>query len=147
MEGSAPQLRKQSEEDKDQDVERPDDLLDLAAVNSQAIEQPTHVLPYHHYSIVLNKERRLAFFSAVNIDGATHFREDLKRQSDRWFYDPRRLREEQTGEEVYASNPLDRGHLVRRLDPRLGATLEVAKPPRSGSQRPKRSCRRHRRSP
>jgi endonuclease G len=30
-----------------------------------------HVLPYHHYSIVMNADRRLCAFTAVNIDGAT----------------------------------------------------------------------------
>jgi endonuclease G len=102
-------------------------LLELAAINNQATEEPPYVLTYHHYSVVLNKERRLAFLTAVNIDGATHFREDLRRESDRWVYDPRLPREEQTGEAVYASNPLDRGHLIRRLDPGWGATLESAK--------------------
>ncbi|WP_164743008.1 DNA/RNA non-specific endonuclease [Mesorhizobium sp. Z1-4] len=28
-----------------------------------------HELPYHHFSIVMNADRRLAFFTAVNIDG------------------------------------------------------------------------------
>ena len=90
---------------------------------------PTHVLPYHHYSVVLSKDRRLAYFTATNIDGSTHWREDdaLARQSDRWFFDPRIPEELQVGEEVYADNDLDRGHLVRRLDTAWGETVEVAK--------------------
>lgn len=105
----------------------PEDLLALAATNTQATTEARHVLDYHHYSVVMNKERRLAFFTAVNIDGATSFREELRRESDRWFFDPRLPETEQTGEEVYENNPLDRGHLVRRLDPGWGADLAEAK--------------------
>jgi endonuclease G len=76
------------------------------------------VLPYHHYSVVLDGERRLARFTAVNIDGARY--RDLPRENDKWFYDPRIPRDRQTGEDVYAHNDLDRGHLVRRRDPAWG---------------------------
>ena len=102
-----------------------DELTALAAVNQLATSEPAYVLPYHHYSAVLNRERRLAFFTAVNIDGTTSIR--LKRERDRWFLDPRVPAEEQTGEEAYRDNPLDRGHLVRRLDPAWGASREEAK--------------------
>lgn len=103
----------------------PEDLVPLASINSLATREPGYVLPYHHFSVVLNKTRRLAFFTAVNIDGASSFR--LKRETDRWFLDPRVPIEEQTGEEVYRDNPLDRGHLVRRLDPAWGASSDAAK--------------------
>jgi endonuclease G, mitochondrial len=103
----------------------PDDLVALTAVNAQPTVEPSYVLPYHHYSVVLNRERRLAFFTAVNVDGATSIR--LKRERDRWFPDPRVPAEQQTDEDVYRSNPLDRGHLVRRLDPAWGASREEAK--------------------
>ncbi|WFE56376.1 DNA/RNA non-specific endonuclease [Micromonospora sp. WMMD712] len=97
----------------------------LAAVNRQATAGPRYVLPYHHFSVVLHRLRRLAFFTAVNIDGNTSVR--LRREPDRWTLDPRVAADEQTGEEVYAANPLDRGHLVRRLDPAWGASRAVAK--------------------
>ena len=74
---------------------------------------------------MLNRERRLAFFTAVNIDGVTSMR--LKRERDRWFFDPRLPADVQTGEEAYRDNPLDRGHLVRRLDPAWGASRDEAK--------------------
>jgi endonuclease G len=90
-----------------------------------AAGDPSYVLPYHHFSVVLNKERGLAFYTAVNIDGASSIR--LPRETDRWFLDPRVPEEDQTGEDVYASNPLDRGHLVRRLDPSWAATSDEAK--------------------
>jgi endonuclease G len=84
-----------------------------------------HVLPYHHYSVVMSRRRRLAFVTAVNIDGRRSFR--IARDPDRWFFDPRIAREAQAGNPVYASNDLDRGHLVRRLDPAWGRDEDLAK--------------------
>jgi endonuclease G, mitochondrial len=101
------------------------ELVPLAAINSLANGEPRHVLPYHHFSVVLNKDRRLAFYTAVNIDGASGLR--LRREPDRWFFDPRVPQDQQTGEPVYQDNPLDRGHLVRRLDPAWGPSPAAAK--------------------
>ncbi|HEX6360827.1 DNA/RNA non-specific endonuclease [Actinophytocola sp.] len=105
--------------------ELPADLERLAAVNRMANGDKPYILPYHHFSVVLNKERKLAFFTAVNIDGASSQR--LARERDRWTLDPRVPADEQTGEAVYRDNPLDRGHLVRRLDPAWGTTKAIAK--------------------
>ena len=68
-------------------------------------------LEYTNFSIVMNKERRQAFFTALNIDG-----EKMKqhRRSGDWAIDGRLAREHQLGNEAYRSNPWDRGHLVRR---------------------------------
>ncbi|MFL6207923.1 MAG: DNA/RNA non-specific endonuclease [Pyrinomonadaceae bacterium] len=97
-----------------------------AAINKKAAPgADKHVLPYHHYSVVLNKARRLAFYSVVNIDGRIHYRP--QRDPDKWIFDPRIGKDEQTGEEVYVNNPLDRGHLVRRLDPAWGTSEQIAK--------------------
>jgi endonuclease G len=82
-------------------------------------------LKYHHASIVMNARRRLAFFAAVNIDGVVW--RSIKRESDRWILDPRIPKTAQAGEELYTGNPLDRGHLVRRLDPAWGPNLALAK--------------------
>jgi endonuclease G len=101
------------------------ELVPLAAINRQAGDGPAYVLNYHHFSVVMNRQRRLAFFTAVNIDGETSLR--IRRDPDRWIFDPRLPDSEQTGEEVYRDNPLDRGHLVRRLDPAWGASHAVAK--------------------
>ncbi|WP_285481933.1 DNA/RNA non-specific endonuclease [Amycolatopsis sp. NBRC 101858] len=101
-----------------------DTLAALAATNRQAAGEPSYVLPYHHFSVVMNKVRRLAFFTAVNIDGRTS--QPLRREADRWSLDPRVDAGEQAGEEIYRANPLDRGHLVRRLDPAWGATAAIA---------------------
>lgn len=99
----------------------------IAAINRQANNSggSHYELPYHHFSIVMNRERRLAFFTAVNIDGNRDF--GIRREKDRWFYDPRIGKNEQIGEDLYKSNPLDRGHLVRRLDPAWGDNQQIAK--------------------
>jgi len=78
-------------------------------------------LRYHHFSVVMHRARALALFTAVNIDGAAA--QHPKRENDRWIFDPRLPATEQTGEAVYSDNPLDRGHLVRRLDPAWSTEL------------------------
>ena len=83
----------------------------------------TNELRYHHYSVVMHQARRMALFTAVNIDGARMQR--VKRGSDRWYFDPRIERDHQLGNELYQRNPLDKGHLVRRLDPAWGSADEV----------------------
>jgi endonuclease G len=93
-------------------------LLARAAKAEGATGPDAHVLDYHHYSVVLDTQRRLAFFTVVNIDGALAQRPP--RESDRWSFDPRIPRDVQTGEQVYADDDLDRGHLVRRIDPAWG---------------------------
>ncbi|MGH2403002.1 MAG: DNA/RNA non-specific endonuclease [bacterium] len=78
-----------------------------------------YVLPYHHYSLAMNKKRRFAWYSAANIDGDR--RPKLpKRSDDKWHIDPRIDSLEnpaiQVGEELYATAKTDRGHLTRYLD-------------------------------
>lgn len=103
----------------------PDELAAQAAVNTQATGEPRYLLPYNHFTVVLNKRRRLAFYTAVNIDGTLS--RDTRRARDRWFFDPRVAQDEQTGKDVYDGNDLDLGHLVRRLDPAWGDSDTVAK--------------------
>ncbi|MEN0134086.1 MAG: DNA/RNA non-specific endonuclease, partial [Rhodococcus sp. (in: high G+C Gram-positive bacteria)] len=81
-------------------------------------------LKYHHFSVVMHRERALALFTAVNIDGRQS--QSPRRDSDRWILDPRLPADQQTGEDVYRDNPLDRGHLVRRLDPAWGPLAKAA---------------------
>jgi len=93
-------------------------------------------LKYFNYSVVMNRERKLAFFSAVNIDGKRQ--QDVgKREGDSWLRDPRIDEADQIGDEFYrkqatleadrSKNPFDRGHLVRRLDATWGTTVALAK--------------------
>jgi endonuclease G, mitochondrial len=93
-------------------------------------------LKYFNYSVVMNKERKFAFFSCVNIDGG--LQQDVgKREGDSWKRDPRIDDDFQIGDEFYKKqktfeadrdeNPFDRGHLVRRLDATWGETVAEAK--------------------
>ncbi|MFJ6310618.1 DNA/RNA non-specific endonuclease [Pseudarthrobacter oxydans] len=80
-------------------------------------QDPT-VLNYHHFSLVMHRSRRLALYTAVNVDG--RLSQSPKRDRDKWYFDPRLDRSEQIGGDLYAGNDFDRGHLVRRLDPAWG---------------------------
>lgn len=82
------------------------------------------VLRYHHFSLVMSSSRRLARWTAANLDGRRRYVTD--RIGDDWSYDPRIPVEAQTGEPLYADNDIDRGHLVRRQDPVWGDSLEEA---------------------
>ena len=72
----------------------------------------------------MHRRRKLAMFAAVNIDGGKA--DQPRRDRDVWLLDPRIPAGEQTGEEVYRDNDLDRGHLVRRLDPAWGPQSAAA---------------------
>jgi endonuclease G, mitochondrial len=104
-------------------------LAGRAATNTKPKQgRPKYEFPYHHFSVVLNRERGLAFFTAVNIDGSLSYSGSrMPREDDKWFFDPRVPEDEQTGEGVYEKNDLDRGHLVRRLDPAWGRSKAEAK--------------------
>lgn len=74
------------------------------------------ILNYTHFSIMMSKSRRLAFYTVVDIDG-----KQLKEEKrTKWRYDPRIDRKYQCGNELYKQNKVDRGHLVRRRDPVWG---------------------------
>jgi len=78
-----------------------------------------NVLRYEHFSLALSRSRRVAIFTAVNIDG--HKVVDLgPRGDDVWIFDPRVDEALQLPSSFYDGNAFDRGHLVRRLDPVWG---------------------------
>ena len=79
--------------------------------------QVVRELAYTHFTVLLDPVRRLAATTGVTIDGAALQNFD---RVDDWRLDPRVPAQEQTGEQVYAGNDLDRGHLVRRRDPVWG---------------------------
>ncbi|ATN11665.1 endonuclease [Pseudomonas sp. FDAARGOS_380] len=81
-------------------------------------------LDYTHFSITMSRSRRLALYVGVNIDGAKHV--DIVRSNDTWAYDGRLPTDAQVGEDLYAGNGLDRGHLVRRQDPNWGDDATTA---------------------
>ena len=87
------------------------------ALDLPAPDLPTILLNYTHFSVRLLPARRLAGVTGVNIDGQALV--PLGREGT-WHFDPRVSQGLQTGPDVYRHNDLDRGHLVRRLDPVWG---------------------------
>src|ERR1700712_168062 len=75
------------------------------------------LLPYIHFTVLLDPVRRLPAATGVNIDGDQLL--DIERGDD-WHLDPRIPATEQAGPELYAHDALDRGHQVRRRDPVWG---------------------------
>lgn len=71
-----------------------------------------HVREYNHFSLVMNKDRRLAAYTAHNIDGG-QMRHDIRRSD--WKVDDQIGYKNQYDNYLYHHNPIDRGHLVRRL--------------------------------
>jgi endonuclease G, mitochondrial len=86
------------------------------------------VLRYHHYSLVMNKRRRMQMWSAVNVDYTAAKRRKSRDEfgTDTWVADPRipgRLQIED--QELYEpAKKFDRGHIVRRDDTAWGDTAE-----------------------
>jgi endonuclease G len=86
-------------------------------------------LRYWNYSVLMHRTRRLAIFSAVNVD-ARKRPEGAGRDGDRWYTDSRIDPKDQLGAEFYgaqrefevdrSTTPFDRGHLTRRLDAQWG---------------------------
>lgn len=102
-------------------------LPDTFAVSDDVLPVPDRRdgrLDYEHFSIVLSRSRRLAWFTGVNIDGSASV--SIPRGGDRWAYDGRIAETAQIGEALYADNDFDRGHLVRREDPNWGPTAGTA---------------------
>jgi endonuclease G, mitochondrial len=97
---------------------------------------PNGELKYWTYSVVMNKSRQLAFFSASNVD-AERRPKSAGRDGDRWFTDTRIDAKFQLDGDFYgrqrefevdrSQNPFDRGHLTRRLDAQWGFTAAKAK--------------------
>jgi endonuclease G len=86
-------------------------------------------LRYWNYSVLMHRTRRLAIFSAVNVD-ASKRPPGAGRDGDRWYTDKRIDAKDQLGAEFYgaqrefevdrSATPFDRGHLTRRLDAQWG---------------------------
>ena len=84
----------------------------------------TNVLHYHHYSVVMHAERRLAIYSAANVDFGGRW--ELSRPTDVWRTDPRIATDAQLTNFYYRNNKFDRGHLTRREDLEFGKTWKSA---------------------
>jgi endonuclease G len=98
---------------------------------SVAGPKKTFELAYTHFSIVLNKKRRFAFFGACNIDG-TQWRATAQR-NEQFILDKRIPAECQTGNELYdlykgiGVNDFDKGHIVKFQDPQWGDATTAQK--------------------
>ncbi|MFN9268938.1 MAG: DNA/RNA non-specific endonuclease [Planctomycetaceae bacterium] len=102
------------------------------------LDDGSPVLNYHKFSVVMHKVRRLALFTAANvdwrrqsreIDGKKPTRQQLngfaKAASETWVTDGRIPEEHQLPDYFYTKDDsaFDKGHLVRRDDVAWGKTL------------------------
>lgn len=89
------------------------------------------LLHYRHFSVAMNPNRRLPYYTAVNIDAQRYNRlKDMipprDEMKDHWVLENRIPEELQLPESFYHDNDFDLGHMVRREDPIWGDTLEEA---------------------
>ena len=87
-------------------------------------------LKYQHFSVIMQRRRKFALLTAVNIDGSKLRRVPRK---DTWRQDARIAAEFQPDDEFYVRGRrkervyFSRGHLVRLLDPSWGKNDAAAK--------------------
>jgi endonuclease G len=84
-------------------------------------------LKYANYSVMMNRERRTAFFAAGNIDGRQLWgvqRPDGLPKRPKWSWDPRMDESFQPDDAIF-SNAMQRGHLFKREDAVWGADEEA----------------------
>jgi endonuclease G, mitochondrial len=112
-------------------------VLDESVVSR--MDDGDHVLPYQHFSIVMNKRRRLAIFTAANIDyrsavhpkGSDYTRKALggyaENDREEWVTDPRIPESHQLPDRFYNLDRqgFDKGHITRREDVCFGSTFAV----------------------
>lgn len=113
-------------------------FLDTPVEPPEATEEPATggelvTLDYAHFSLRMHPTRRLAWWVAWNVDGLRLFpSESISRSGQSFRLDPRIDAVAQTGEQAYADNDLDRGHVARRSD-LLWGTLDEAQRANSDS--------------
>ena len=114
-------------------------VRDLTLV-SKRLDNHDHIIPYEHFSLVIFKPRRIALFTASNVDashakqrpepGRDYSRDGLGglRPNDRekWFEDPRISSQEQLHNRFFDRDggAFDKGHIVRRNDVTWGDSYE-----------------------
>ena len=72
------------------------------------------VVEHMHFSLQTSASRRFAFWVGWNIDGGSV--KALSRKGMKFLKDPQIAGDLQVGDELYAGNDLDRGHIARRAD-------------------------------
>ena len=104
------------------------------------LDDGSHVLNYEHFSIVMDKVRRLALFTASNVDagearkkpepGRDYSRRGLTglgpHDQEKWFIDPRIAPDQQLPDRFFTKDrsAFDKGHIVRREDVAWGDSYE-----------------------
>ncbi|WP_158222668.1 trypsin-like peptidase domain-containing protein [Rhodopirellula sp. MGV] len=103
------------------------------------LDSGDHVLKYHHFSVVMHKIRRLALFTAANVDWRDRMRKINGRKPTRrelngfgehdrelWVTDDRIPEAHQLPDVFFTKDggAFDRGHLVRRDDVTWGKSFE-----------------------
>jgi endonuclease G len=103
------------------------------------LDDGSPVLNYHHFAIVMHKKRRLALFTAANVDWRPEKHEADGKKPDRdeldgftgneredWVLDTRIPADHQLPDYFYrkGGGAFDRGHLVRRDDVAWGDSFE-----------------------
>jgi endonuclease G len=104
------------------------------------LDDGSYVLPYEHFSIVMNKTRRLALFTASNVDasparkrpetGRDYSRRGLSalgpNDQEKWFVDSRIPADQQLPDRFFTKDrgAFDKGHIVRRDDVAWGDTYD-----------------------
>lgn len=83
------------------------------------------VVPYIHYSLIMSRSTRQAYYSAANVD-LTREHTVSGRKGRKWFIDRRIGRENQIPNYAYTHTQWDRGHLTRRTAVTWGTTLDEA---------------------
>jgi endonuclease G len=124
------------------DDDRPVPLPTLTAKGKRAaarLEDDSMELKYHKFSIVMHKERRMALFTASNVDWRAvlrkvNGRKPTRRQltgladgdTEKWVSDPRIPDEHQLPDVFYSKDggAFDKGHLVRRDDVCWGSSFK-----------------------
>lgn len=96
-----------------------------AVARDLLVHNAANIFHYTHFSLAMSVERKLAAWVAWNIDGARIRFES--RSGIRFRKDPNLPRDAQIGEELYADNPLDRGHIARRAELVWGTPEEADK--------------------
>lgn len=102
----------------DPPVLSPEQQTEVVMLNGSAI------IDYTHFSLTLSSTRKLAYWVGWNIDGTQM--QLLSRTGLNFAKDPRIPDEYQAGNDLYANNRLDRGHLARRADLTWGSDNEAA---------------------
>jgi DNA/RNA endonuclease G (NUC1) len=121
----------------------PTDVSLCAPVQGNASTAPGHLAHYRNFSLAMHRRRRLALFTASNIDTAPEVRRpepgrDYSRRGltglgpndrEKWFLDPRIEPEHQLPDVFYNKDrqAFDKGHVVRRDDVAWGDTYQAVR--------------------